>query len=502
MSDDLHNLRDLAWWRERARTLRIPARAYIDGAWTDAADGATFDCINPATGERLARVAACGAADIDRAVAAARRAFEAGVWAGLPRRERKAVLMRLGALIDAHREELALLETLDMGKPIADSMLFDIPEAARTYAWYGEAIDKVYDEIAPTDPGTLATITREPVGVVAAVVPWNYPLLMASWKVAPALAAGNSVVLKPAEQSPLTALRLAELAAQAGVPAGVLSVVPGLGAAAGQALGRHADVDCIAFTGSTATGKRFMEYSGQSNLKRVWLECGGKSPHIVFDDCPDLDRAAQAAAIGIFNNQGEICIAGSRLYVQRGIYDAFMARLEAHAAAMQPGDPLDPSSAMGAIVDGRQFDRVMSYVEAGVREGATLRAGGQRARTGSGGWFLQPTIFECPSQTLSIVREEIFGPVLAVTVFEHEAEVVRMANDSPYGLGAGLWTADLSRAHRVSRLLRAGLVWVNCYMDGDITVPFGGVRQSGSGRDKSLHALDKYQDLKTTWIRL
>ncbi|HBD38467.1 MAG TPA: aldehyde dehydrogenase PuuC, partial [Cupriavidus sp.] len=250
--------------------------------------------------------------------------------------------------------------TLDMGKPIGDTMLYDIPEAARTYAWYAEAIDKVYDEIAPTDAGVLATITREPLGVVAAVVPWNYPLLMASWKVAPALAAGNSVVLKPAEQSPLTAIRLAALAEEAGVPPGVFNVVPGLGAEAGQALGRHPDVDCLAFTGSTATGKRFMEYSGQSNLKRVWLECGGKSPHIVFDDCPDLDRAALAAAIGIFNNQGEICIAGSRLYVQRGIYETFMAKLEAHAAAMQPGDPLDPRSAMGAIVDGRQFDRVMS----------------------------------------------------------------------------------------------------------------------------------------------
>lgn len=498
----MSELRDLAYWRAMAGTLQIRAQAHIDGQWADAADGATFDCINPATGARLARVAACGAADVDRAVAAARRAFEAGTWSAMPRRERKAVLLRLAALIEAHREELALLETLDMGKPIADTMGYDIPEAARTYAWYAEAIDKVYDEIAPTDADVLATITREPLGVVAAVVPWNYPLLMASWKVAPALAAGNSVVLKPAEQSPLTALRLAALAEEAGVPAGVFNVVPGLGAEAGQALGRHPDVDCLAFTGSTATGKRFMEYSGQSNLKRVWLECGGKSPHIVFDDCPDLDRAALAAAIGIFNNQGEICIAGSRLYVQRGIYDTFLTKLEAHAAAMQPGDPLDPASAMGAIVDGRQFDRVMSYVEAGQKEGATLRAGGQRARAETGGWFVQPTIFECPTQSLSIVREEIFGPVLAVTVFDTEDEVVRMANDSAYGLGAGLWTANLSRAHRVSRRLRSGLVWVNCYMDGDITVPFGGVKQSGFGRDKSLHALEKYQDLKTTWIRL
>jgi len=498
----MSDLRDLAYWRKQAETVPVRTQAYIDGRWTDAIDGATFETINPATGKVLARVAACGAEDVDRAVAAARKAFRAGVWSDLPRSARKAVLLRLSHLIDTHREELALLETLDMGKPIAETLQYDIPEAGRTYAWYGEAIDKIYDEIAPTAPGVLATITREPLGVVAAVVPWNYPLLMASWKVAPALAAGNSVVLKPAEQSPLTALRLAELAEEAGVPAGVFNVVPGLGAAAGQALGRHPDVDCIAFTGSTATGKRFMEYSGQSNLKRVWLECGGKSPHIVFDDCPDLDRAAQAAAIGIFSNQGEICIAGSRLYVQSGVYDVFLEKLEAHAARMQPGDPLDPASAMGAIVDGAQLQRVMSYVRSGEDEGARLRAGGKRALSDSGGYYMQPTIFECPTQSLTIVREEIFGPVLAVTRFDTEEEAIRMANDSPYGLGSGLWTSSLSRAHRVSRKLQAGLVWVNCYMDSDVTVPFGGVKQSGSGRDKSLHALDKYTDLKTTWISL
>lgn len=495
-------MKDLAYWRALAERVPLRTQAYIDGRWTDAADGATFDTVNPATGQVIAAVAACGVADVDRAVAAARRAFDQGVWSGLPRSARKAALLKLAALVDTHREELAVLETIDMGKPIADTLGYDIPEAGRTYAWYAEAIDKIYDEIAPTAPEVLATITREPLGVVAAVVPWNYPLLMASWKVAPALAAGNSVVLKPAEQSPLTALRLAELAGLAGIPAGVFNVVPGLGAVAGKALGLHADVDCVAFTGSTATGKRFLQYAGQSNLKRVWLECGGKSPHIVFDDCPDLDRAARAAAVGIFNNQGEICIAGSRLYVQDGIYDRFMAKLEACAATMQPGDPLDPASAMGAIVDRAQLDRVLSYVHAGREEGARLRLGGERVRTDSGGFYLQPTIFECPSQALKIVREEIFGPVLAVTRFHTEEEAVRMANDSPYGLGSGLWTANLARAHRVSRRLQAGLVWVNCYMDGDVTVPFGGVKQSGSGRDKSLHALDKYTDLKTTWISL
>jgi gamma-glutamyl-gamma-aminobutyraldehyde dehydrogenase len=333
-------------------------------------------------------------------------------------------------------------------------------------------------------------------------VPWNYPLMMAAWKVAPALAAGNSVILKPAEQASLSAIRLAALAGEAGIPAGVFSVVPGLGAQAGQALGLHPDVDCIAFTGSTATGKRFMEYSGQSNLKRVWLECGGKSPHIVFEDCPDLDRAALAAALGIFSNQGEVCIAGSRLYVQDGIYDVFMEKVAAHAAALQPGDPLDPATAMGAMVDERQMRGVLARIEAGAAEGARLRLGGRQALGATGGYYIEPTIFDCADQGNSLVREEIFGPVLAAQRFATEDDAVRLANDSVYGLGAGLWTANLARAHRLSRRLRAGLVWVNCYADGDITVPFGGVKQSGFGRDKSLHALDKYSDLKTTWISL
>ncbi|AOB35801.1 aldehyde dehydrogenase PuuC [Bordetella holmesii] len=496
------NLHDTAYWHARAASLTISGQAYIDGSYCNAADGATFAAHSPIDGRLLANIAACGQADVDRAVAAARRSFEAGVWANLAPRERKARLLRLAALIEQDSETLALLETLDMGKPIRDALSFDLPETARCYAWYGEAIDKQYDEIAPTGPDVLATITREPLGVVAAVVPWNYPLMMAAWKLAPALAAGNSVVLKPAEQASLSALRLAGLTEEEGIPPGVFNVVPGLGPVAGQALGRHDDVDCLAFTGSTATGKRFMEYAGQSNLKRVWLECGGKSPHIVFDDCPDLPRAAEVAALAIFSNQGEVCIAGSRLYVQAGIYDRFMSLLAGYACRLQPGDPLNPDTPMGAIVDERQMQGILARIDAGCAEGATLRQGGRQVRHDTGGYYIEPTIVECTDQANSLVREEVFGPVLAVQRFTDEDEAIRLANDSAYGLGAGLWTAALSRAHRLSRRLRAGLVWVNCYADGDISVPFGGVKQSGFGRDKSLHALDKYTDLKTTWISL
>lgn len=496
------SLHDLAYWRAKAQALTFQHQAFIDGKFLDARRGKTMPALNPSTGEKLIAVTACDAEDVHDAAVAAKRAFDSGVWSGLAPRDRKRILLKFAALIEQHTEELALLETLSMGKPIADALVYDLPETAKCFAWYAEAIDKQYDEIAPTGPDALATITREAVGVVAAIVPWNYPLMMASWKLAPALAVGNSVILKPSEQSSLSALKLAELAHAAGIPSGVFNVVPGLGNEAGQALGLHPLVDCIAFTGSTATGKRFMEYSGQSNLKRVWLECGGKSPHIVFEDCPDLDAAARAAAIGIFANQGEVCIAGSRLYVHDTIYEAFLDKVVACAASMQPGDPLDPATTMGAIVDQRQMQKVLGYIEAGRQEGAHLRLGGRQVRKETGGFFIEPTIFDCSSQDFSIVRDEIFGPVLAAQRFHTEDEAIRLANDSLYGLGAGLWTANLGRAHRVSKKLRAGLVWVNCYFDGDITVPFGGVKQSGFGRDKSLHALDKYSDLKTTWFNL
>jgi 4-(gamma-glutamylamino)butanal dehydrogenase len=487
-------------WQDKAATLAIEGRAFIDGQLAHARDGKTFVCASPIDGRVLARVADCGEADVNAAVATARRAFEAGVWAGLNPRERKAVLLRWAALMEAHLEELALLETLDSGKPIGDTTVIDVPGAAYCVAWYAEAIDKIGGEVVPADQHLVGLVTREPIGVVAAVVPWNFPLVMAAWKFGPALAAGNSVVLKPSEKSPLTAIRVAQLAHEAGIPPGVFNVVPG-GAEPGRLLAAHGDVDCIAFTGSTRTGKLIMQYAAQSNLKRVWLELGGKSPNIVLPDCPDLDRAAQAAADAIFFNMGEMCTAGSRLLVHRDIKDAFIEKLLAAARAYAPGHPLDPAVRMGAIVDRIQLDRVLGYIEAGRQEGR-LVTGGARANEETGGFYVEPTVFEVPPDA-KIAREEIFGPVLSVIVFDTIDEAVRIANDTEYGLAAAVWSADVTTAHEVARRLRAGTIWVNCYNEGgDMNFPFGGYRQSGNGRDKSLHALEKYTELKSTLVRL
>ncbi len=487
-------------WQAAAAKLTLRNQAFIDGKFVNAVSNKTFQSINPATGDVLADIAECDAKDIDIAVKVARKAFEKGTWATMPPMVRKKILLKLSVLIQDNLVELALLDSLDMGKPVQDAATVDVPGATMFFQWYAEAIDKVYDEIAPTGAGDLAMIIREPLGVIGAVVPWNFPLDMATWKVAAALATGNSVVLKPAEQSPLSALRLAELAIEAGVPEGVLNVVTGYGETAGKALGLHPDVDCLAFTGSTEVGKLFQQYAGQSNMKQVWLETGGKSPNLVFADCKDLDAAADMTAFGIFFNQGEVCSANSRLLIERNIKDEFIEKLKTRAAGMQPGNPLDPASKMGAMVSEEQTKRVMDYIGSG-KNNATLVTGGERVAIDGKGCFIQPTIFDNVDAKSKIATEEIFGPVLSVITFDSEDDAIAIANDSDYGLAASLWSDDLSRALRVSKKLHAGTVSVNTVDALSAMTPFGGIKQSGYGRDLSLHSFDKYTALKTVWIK-
>jgi gamma-glutamyl-gamma-aminobutyraldehyde dehydrogenase/4-guanidinobutyraldehyde dehydrogenase/NAD-dependent aldehyde dehydrogenase len=484
------------------QNLTFDGRALINGRRVNAASAQVFDCVSPVDGRVLTQVARCGAADVDLAVAAARAAFEDHRWSGMAPAQRKRVMVRFADLVQQHGDALALTETLDMGKPVKYARAVDVNSAANCLRWYGEATDKVYDEIAPTPRTALALITREPIGVVGVIVPWNYPMIMAAWKIAPALAAGNSVVLKPSEKSPLTALRLAELALEAGIPEGVFNVVPGYGPEAGSPLALHMDVDCIAFTGSTRVGKQIHVMAGQSNLKRAWTELGGKSPNIVFADCPNLDRAVQAAVGSIFFNQGESCNAPSRLFVEASIKERFLEKALALVPAYAPANPTHADTVMGALVDQVQMNTVLGYIASGKAEGAKLLVGGGQALAETGGCYVEPTIFDGVKPEMTIAREEIFGPVLSVLSFTDTADVVRQANASVYGLQAGVWTADLNKAHGVARALRAGTVHVNQYDEDDITVPFGGYKQSGVGRDKSLHAFDKYTETKTTWIRI
>jgi gamma-glutamyl-gamma-aminobutyraldehyde dehydrogenase len=486
-------------WVRLARTTAPPTCHHIDGADRPGANGA-FAVVSPRDGRTVAEVADAGPAEVDLAVAAARRAFDAGPWPRLSPAERGLALTRLADLVERDRSELAVTISLEMGKPITEAYDIELRAVVNTFRWYAQLADKLTDESPRTASDTLALVTSEPAGVVAAVVPWNFPLTLASWKVAPALAAGCTVVLKPSELSPLSALRLGRLATEAGLPPGVLNVVAGNGPDTGRALGLHPDVDVLAFTGSAAVGRQFLRYSADSNLKRVWLELGGKSPNIVLPDAPDLDRAAATAAWGIFFNQGEMCTAPSRLLVHRSIADRVTDAVVARAEALRIGDPLDPATEMGALVGESHLARVLGHVDAGRTEGARLRTGGRR--WGTAGAFLEPTVFDRVDPGMRLAREEIFGPVLSVLTFESPDEAVRIANATEYGLAAAVWTGDLSTAHRMARALRAGTVWVNCYEEGDLSVPFGGVKQSGHGRDKSAHALDKYMDLKTTWIQL
>ena len=492
----------LAHFESLAKSIALPGKAVIDGETVTSKSGKTFANTGPRDGRTLNQVAECSAEDIDRAVESARRAFEDGRWRKLHYRDKKRLLLKLASLIERDAEQIALLESLDVGKPISNAQKVDVPLAVASFRYYAEALDKVYGEVGPRTEDRISFAEHEPLGVVGAIVPWNFPLHMAAWKTAPALAMGNSVVLKPAEQSPMTALKLGELALEAGIPPGVLNVVPGFGVGAGQALARHMDVDMIAFTGSGNVGRLLMQYSGQSNLKRVSLELGGKSPHIVFDDCQDLDKAARQAAWGVFFNAGQVCTAGSRLLVQEKIADEFTDKLLGVARRIAIGDPLEPRTSCGAIVSEAQMKSVLKHIERAANEGGKLALGGKQARTETGGFYVEPTVFDGIVPSMTLAREEVFGPVLAVTRFKTDDDALRIANDTVFGLAAGLWTQNISRAHRLARELRAGLVWINGWDSCDITMPFGGFKQSGFGRDRSLHALEKYADLKAISITL
>ena len=477
-----------------ARGLTFPTQAFIDGSFRPAINGKTFDTVNPATGEVLARVAACNAADVDLAVQKARDAFEDGRWSRLHPRERKETLIRLAKLVKRNARELAVMESLDSGKTIFDCETVDIPETIHCLTWHAELIDKIYDQVLPASDNHIAMIVREPVGVVGLVLPWNFPLLMLAWKIGPALAAGCSVIVKPAEETSLTALRVAELAMEAGVPAGVFNVVPGSGPDVGEPIGRHMDIDAVSFTGSTETGRRFLRYAAESNLKEVTLEMGGKNPAVVLDDAENLDRVAAHIVNGAFWNMGENCSAASRLIVQKGVKDDLLKRIVAHAREWPVGDPLDPVNRVGALVSKAHYDKVCGYLD----KGAKVILGGKADKG-----FVEPTILDFADRDARQVREEIFGPVLSVLTVETFDEAIALANDTEYGLAASIFTANVKRALRGARAIRAGTVTVNSFGEGDISTPFGGFGQSGfGGRDNGIQAHDQYTQVKTIWVDL
>jgi len=475
---------------------------FIDGAWRAAQSGAVMEVTSPIDGRKLTTIADAGAEDVEAAVASARRAFDKGTWSRAAPGYRKAVLLKIAAAIEAEALSLAVLGVRDNGTEISMAIKAEPGSAAATFRYYAEALDKVYGEVAPTAETVLGMILREPVGVVGAIVPWNFPLMIGAWKIAPALAMGNSVVLKPSEVASLSLLRLVEICAECGLPEGVLNVVTGQGAVSGEALGLHSDVDVLVFTGSGGVGRKLLEYSAKSNIKRLYLELGGKSPNVVFADAPDLKQAAKVSAAGIFRNSGQVCVAGSRLLVERSIHEEFASLLAAEAKAMKVGNPLQLDTQAGAIASEMQLSKVSGFVETTLTEGGNLLAGGARILAETGGSYYAPTVFDAVTPEMTLSRDEVFGPVLAVTPFDTEEDALRMANGTEYGLAAAVWTSNLSRAHRMVRAIDAGVVHVNTYGGADNTVPLGGHRQSGNGHDKSLHALDKYVNLKTAWLQM
>ena len=488
----------LKGWQDFVSTLSLPTTHIIGSDRFSSPE--QIPVISPATGKVVGNVPRGTKLEIDLAVAAARHAFDQGPWPKLSPRERKECLLKFANIIEEHRDELAALVTLEMGKPISDSWGIELRALIRTIQWFAELTDKIYDETPQVGDDALALITREPVGVVGVVTPWNFPLTLTAWKIAPALAVGCTLVIKPSEISSLSVLRLAELALESGIPAGVINVVTGIGQEAGRELGVHNDVDALAFTGSTATGRQFLHYAADSNLKHVWLELGGKSANIVFDDAPDMEAAAQAAAWGIRFNSGQMCTAPTRLLLHHSIAKSFTDRVAQILTEVKMGDPFDPSTQMGPIANAKQFETITRYVESA--RSRNLKENLKGSVLKQDGYWFTPTVFSGVSPDDELAQEEIFGPVLAVITFETEEEAIQIANNSEYGLAAAIWTSNLSRAHKVSRKLKAGTVWVNCYEEGDLTVPFGGMKRSGNGRDKSIHALEKYLELKTTWIQL
>lgn len=480
--------------------LSFPTEPFINGTFRKPNAAKTMETVNPATGQVLAQISACDASDVDDAVAAAKAAFEGGSWSQRHPGERKAVLLQLAQLIEDNQTELAVLESLESGKPISECVQTDLPETISTIRWHAEAIDKLYDQVSPANADSIGLIVREPLGVAGCVLPWNFPLMMLAWKIGPALAGGNSVVVKPAEQTSMTALRVAELAHQAGIPAGVLNVLPGLGPDVGEPMGRHPDIQVLSFTGSTEVGRLFLEFSAQSNLKKVILECGGKNPAVVLSDAGNLDAVAEHAVFAALWNMGQNCTANSRLIVHKDLAGELLAKVQEKLAEWHTGDPLEPSNQLGAIISQEQYGKILGYIQSAKDQGAELVVGG-KAIERDGGLFIQPTLFTGVTPGMTIAQEEIFGPVFAMMVVGSDEDAIKLANDTCYGLQASLYTSNVTKAHKYGRMLQAGTVSVNCYGEGDITTPFGGYKLSGfGGRDNSLMAHDQYTETKTLWI--